>query len=137
MSKRSQNILLCAVALVVGAVIYILYRDNTYISRWFSYIAFVRSLRTMANGYASNFVGFYLPDLLWGFSLSCGIQAIYLPGRRGVFISATVAFICGVLWEVLQWTDLVSGTGDIWDILMYFAGSVLSTLINIKERKQT
>ena len=135
MSKRSKNILMCAVALFVGAGIYILFRSNAYISKWFDYLDIIRFLRTMTGGYANDFIRFYLPDLMWCFALSCGIQAIYVPVGRGISISAMVAFACGVLWEVMQWTGMVSGTGDLWDILMYLAGSILSILINIKGEK--
>ncbi len=135
MAKRSTNILLCIAALITGAAIYVLFRTNAYISKWFDCVDFIGTLRTIAVGYTNGFIKFYLPDFLWCFALCCGMQAIYLPGRRGMVICALVAFSCGTLWELLQWGGAVSGTGDFWDILMYLSGSILSILINIKGEK--
>lgn len=137
MSKRQKNILRCLGALVLGAILYILFRKNTWVAHLFDGIGFVRCLRSMVQSISLNWLRFYVPDLLWAFALSCGIQAICVPKRGGVPACALSAFICGLVWEFLQWSHVVSGTGDLWDVLMYLTGSVLSILINIKGEKRT
>ena len=137
MSNRQKNTLLCFWALMLGAAVYILLRPNTWISHLFDSIELVSDLRNAAKSLSRNWFRYYAPDLLWAFALSCGIQAIYEPEHKGVFFCALTAFGCGVVWEILQWSNIVSGTGDLWDILMYLTGSVLSILINVKGEKQT
>lgn len=135
MSKRRRNILLCVGGLMVGGVVYILFRENAYISELFNELPLILFIRSALGSRIGIWISFYLPDCLWGFSLACGIQAICQPKRGGLFISAFTAFVCGLIWELLQWGNLVSGTGDLWDVLMYFLGSTLTIFINIKERK--
>lgn len=137
MSKRQKNILMCLSALLLGAVLYIFFRRNTWVSRLFAVIAFAPEVAVQQKWMLMDWIRYYIPDFLWSFSLSCGIQAICLPKRKDILGCSAIALACGVVWEVLQWRNVVSGTGDILDVLMYFGGSILSILINIKERKQT
>lgn len=137
MSKRWRNILLCMGSLLLGTALYILFRKNTWVAHLFDGIGFVCRMRCVVQSVSGNWLRYYVPDLLWAFSLSCGIQAICESKQKEIPVCAALAFACGTVWEVLQWTNLVSGTGDFWDILMYLTGSVLSILINIKGEKQT
>lgn len=133
MEKRQRNILMCVGGLLLGAAVYLLFRENTYLSLLFCKSAFLSNIRTVIHSVAGVYISFYLPDMLWAFSLCCGIQAIYLPKSGG--IAAAVAFVCGLIWELLQWIDVVSGTGDYWDILMYFLGSIFAIIINVRREK--
>ena len=135
MEKRLRNILMCAGGLLLGVAVYLLFRENTYLSLLFQGSTFLACIRAVIDSKAVMQISFYLPDLLWSFSLCCGIQAIYLPKSSGIYAAAAVAFVCGVAWELLQWTDLVSGTGDYWDILMYFLGSTFAIIMNIRREK--
>ena len=137
MSNRQKNSLLCLGALMLGAVVYILFRPNTWVSHLFDGIEFIVDLRSAVASPSRNWFRYYVPDLLWAFALCCGIQAIYEPEHKGVLFCALTALCCGVVWEMLQWSRIVTGTGDVWDILMYLTGSVLSILINVKGEKQT
>jgi hypothetical protein len=137
MPLRQKNILLCFGALVLGALVYILFRPNTHIAHLFDGFPVVIQLREGSFFLSLSNFDYYVPDLLWSFALSCGIQAICEPEKTKCYVCALVALSCGVAWEILQWCDVVSGTGDFLDILMYLAGSVLSILINIKGEQRT
>lgn len=130
MSIRQRNILFCTGGLVVGGVVYLLFREGSYLSHSFNGAPLLSVVRNMFKGTAGIYISFYLPDFLWAFSLGCGIQAINLPKSMGIYAAGAVAFACGLVWEILQWASVVSGTGDYWDILMYFLGSVLAILVN-------
>jgi len=134
MSMRRKNFLLSVVALAVGGFIYILFRENSYIGQLFSGSDCVQNLRSVLQLMSCDLIKFYLPDFLWGLSLSCGLLAIRNGGDRSTFLCAGIAFACGFSWELLQLMEAVGGTGDCIDVLMYLLGSAFCVQINLKER---
>jgi hypothetical protein len=68
----------------LGALVYILFRENTRISHLFDGIELVRHLRDAVRPFSRDWFRYYVPDLLWVFSLSCGVQAIYEPKQKGI-----------------------------------------------------
>lgn len=134
MSIQKKNILFGLSALMMGGLLYILFRESSHIGSFFSNSACVRMLRSLMEPLSSDLAQFYLPDLLWVFSLSCGLLAIGDDGERNIFWCGAVAFGCGCCWELLQFTGAVSGTGDGIDVLMYLLGSLIFLQINLKER---
>ena len=135
MSKQKKNTLLSILALVIGCMLYVWFRPNTYISRLLGWMN-----TTQAPPFCSPFIRdlfrFYLPDFLWAFSLSCGLIAIHNPGTTGIIICALAAFLLGAVWELLQHLGVVSGTADIHDAIMYLLASTLCIIFNVKEKKQ-
>lgn len=95
MSKRQRNILMCAGGVLVGAVLYILFWKEAYVSRLFNSLPCVAGLRRFFGGRWGGWLSFYVPDFLWAFSLSYGIQAICLPKWREIVMSAAAVLICG------------------------------------------
>ena len=137
MPKRQNNILLGLVALLLGAMLYILFQENTWVSQLFAQMVFRPKLWDQYPAMNMDWLCYYIPDFLCAFSLTCGIQAVCLPKTEELFGCAVIVLVCGTLWEIFQWCGVISGTGDFWDVLMYLSGSTLSILMNIKERKQT
>lgn len=138
MSRRKMYILLSAVSLMLGVTIYILFRENSYIGIVFGRFSLILVAREMLEWLSCDFLKFYLPDYLWGFSLCCGLHAIYTPERNGSVICTGIAILCGCAWEWMQYEEIVSGTGDICDVLMYLlAGLRVSSLtLGVKEMKK-
>lgn len=136
MSKRRINILLGTLALILGFLIYILFRTNTYIAKPFEAVRWIEYIRRYLLRGSCDFIKFYFPDFLWGFSLNCGLVAIYLPGFKGNVVCGCVAFFCGCIWEALQYIGVVNGTGDIVDITMYLLASIFNIIINLKETRR-
>lgn len=135
MSKQRLNVLIGTATLILGTLIYILFRSNSYIAKCFDDFEFVVCARRVLSPYSCDFLKFYLPDFLWGFSLCCGLQAIHNPGVRGTIACGCIALFCGCIWEMLQYLRVVRGTGDVIDMIMYLFASFTSILINLKERK--
>ncbi len=133
MSKRSFNGLLCILSLLSGFVLYVFFRPNTYISMLFDGNT-VDYLRGLLQPYSFDFLKYYFPDFLWGFALNLGFAAIFEPKGRDVIICVICALVCGTAWESLQYLGMVSGTGDVWDIAMYLVSSVITYIINKKEK---
>ena len=136
MSKRKKNILFSLTALIVGCLLYILFRTNTYIGSIFDGMEDIDIIRQMCLSQVSDLYKFYLPDFLWGLSLGCGLIAIYNPSIKGVIICASFSFLCGCIWEFLQYITLLSGTGDVHDVIMYLLASAICIIINLKETRE-
>lgn len=131
MSLRKKNIMLCIGTLVFGAVLYILFRSGSYVSRVASAFSWISTLQDLFRPVSCDLLRYYLPDLLWCLSLGCGLTAIY--GGEGL-LCPILAFCCGGVWEMLQALGVLSGTGDWLDVLMYLLGSAVCAQINLKER---
>lgn len=136
MSKRKRNILFSLTALIVGCLLYILFRKNTYIGGVFAGMENIDTIRQMCHLHVSDLYKFYLPDFLWGFALGCGLIAIYNPRIKGVIICASFSFLCGCVWELLQCLEVLSGTGDVYDVIMYLLASAICIIINLKETRE-
>lgn len=134
MTKQIRNILLCGISLFLGGILYVLFRENTYIFQIAEKIPFVHILRVWLNPIRCDFLSYYLPDLIWAFSLASGLQTVFPADVRDSLLCGIFAFLCGAVWEVLQFCHIISGTGDLLDIALYFCGSALSTILNLKER---
>lgn len=132
MSRRIQNILLSVAALLLGGLLYILFRETTYIAKLFNGIAYISYAREFVSALSCDFVALYLPDFLWGFALCSGLLAIFDPDKRGALGCAFAALLWGVVWEISQYTGMVSGTGDMADVLMYLTAIVIAVIIHTK-----
>lgn len=135
MSSRRKNILMSAVSLYTGFVLYVLFREDTYIAKGFSFLPWVTFLQIWLAPKAPSFVKYHLQDFIWAFSLSCGLLAVVGSAKKQAFFCAVTAFFCGLLWEFLQYCKIVSGTGDLWDVLMYLAAGAVSVILNLEERE--
>lgn len=133
MSKKRTNLILCISSLIVGGFLYIILRPTTYVAQIFNSITIINSIQNKLSILDLNFCKYYLPDYLWSFSLCCGLVSIFNPQKTGLLICATLTFMCGSTWELLQYANVLSGTFDFWDILMYLIAVVFTVLINIKE----
>ncbi len=86
-------------------------------------------------GYGSNFLKFYFPDFLWAISLCFGLYAIYLPTIKTSIMLSVIVFVYGVIWEILQAVEVLGGTGDIVDVIMYLLACLLALIFNLKKEK--
>lgn len=135
MSKRIRMLLLCLLSLTLGVIIYTYYRSDTYIGN------LIREILNIEYKTANHFsfISYYIPDYLWAFSLCSGLFAIYPLKPSLGFWWGIVTFIYGVIWEIMQYFALISGTFDIVDIIMYFTAASSVVTINYlfnKEKKK-
>ena len=129
------------VSLIVGLMIYIIFRENTYISKIFENYMDFSYLRHCARALESNFLKYYFPDFLWALSLDFWMHIIVSPKSRGSLACSAVSGGFGVFYEVLQYTGVVAGTFDYADIVMYLSATLLvsayyCTLISQKKEKR-
>lgn len=136
MSKKALNFIFGVIALLIGGLLYILFRERSYITIIFRYILGNNSSATNIQWHNGTHIQYYLSDFLWAFSLGCILNGILEANRNIAILCSALAFICGLIWEILQFFQIVSGTFDPVDILMYFMAGIICYLINLKERKQ-
>lgn len=74
------------------------------------------------------FIRNQLPDGLWAYSLVSCILIIWNRKINTVWLLATgVLFI---VFELLQYLHIINGTGDLWDLLVYFIFSLIALITN-------
>ena len=133
MTKRAVDIVVAILALVIGGFIYVAMREDSYVATIFQNIYPVAYLQNSLSDFRLMWLSFYLPDYLWGLSFACSLISLFLPSGKAIGWSVGVMILCGSLWEMLQVWQVVNGTGDIWDVLMYFLAGATVILINFKE----
>jgi LPXTG-motif cell wall-anchored protein len=129
MNKRLLYFLLSILCLVIGVSVYYFFKKDVLV-----YEAFIglQKMNTMGYSFAN-----WLPDLCWEISFFFMLSAVWgnwrlVPNRIKI---VTLSLIIGT--ELLQMRGQLPGTGDIKDILVYFIGfSIFTLLFLIKRTKQ-
>ena len=129
MNKRLLYFLLSILCLVIGVGVYYFFKKDVLV-----YESFIGIKKSNIQGY--SFAN-WLPDLYWEISFLFMLSAIWGNWRlvpNSIKI-VTLSLIIGT--ELLQMQGLLPGTGDIKDILVYFIGfSIFTLLFLIKRTKQ-
>ena len=121
-------------ALLAGALDYGLFRQDTYIGRLVAQLLNIGEI-----GFVCGFLAWYLPDYLWMLALSLAIFAVTEPRKKDLPVWAAVLALYGSGWELAQHIDLVSGTADWLDIIMYImaVGSAVMIKLLLTRREKT
>ena len=129
MNKRLLYFLLSILCLIIGVGVYYFFKKDILV-----YEAFIgiKKINIEAYSFAN-----WLPDLCWEISFLFMLSAVWGNWRlvpNSIKI-VTLSLIIGT--ELLQMQGLLPGTGDIKDILVYFIGfSIFTLLFYIKRTKQ-
>ena len=124
MRAKHLEFALSGMALLVGAVIYGVFRQNTYIGALVANLLHIPPLQQTVS------IAFYLPDFLWSFSLTSLLLAVFSPTKKLAALFGIVTSVYGALWELLQYSGAISGTADILDVVLYFTAAWLAVIIN-------
>ena len=120
-NKRTTLILGCILSIFLGALIYAVFRKETYVSQIILSFADLSKIKDAVGWAECEFVKYYFPDYLWAFSLDCGVLFILNPtSRRATISCSALTILFGSLYEILQGVNVIKGTGDIIDVVMYF-----------------
>ena len=126
MNKRLLYFLLSILCLVIGVGVYYFFKKDVLV-----YEAFIGIKKMNTGGY--SFAN-WLPDLCWEISFLFMLTAVWGNWRlvpNSIKI-VTLSLIIGT--ELLQMQGLLPGTGDIKDILVYFIGFSIFTLLFLTKR---
>ena len=112
-----KKIIFSFFTLLIGSIIYFLSDTNILVKTNFI-TAFIRN---------------YLPDILWTISFYT-ISTLLAKNitKNYILLSAVYVISIGILFELLQFTGIVRGTFDVWDILVYIIFSLVACLIEKK-----
>ena len=126
MKKRLLWLAYCVTALAIGALMYGLFRQDTYVGK---IVGKVIGTGLPITGWFSGLCAWYLPDYLWVFSMTCALFSIMVPEGKQIILWSSLAFSMGLLWELLQISGAVSGTADLWDVLLYGFAALTAAII--------
>ena len=120
-------------SLCLGTFIYILFREDTYIAKTVISLIDLSGIKHILYGLDNAFIKYYFPDFLWAFSLCCIVLVILTPKRkRSTIFSSSIIFFWGSLYEILQMMNIISGTGDIVDIMLYLLATLTADIIYLR-----
>ena len=134
MHNKKINIIISVISLFLGGTIYVLYRGNTHISNFVESFINLTILRNAFKAFDCNFVKYYFIDYLWALSLILALSILF-PIKKQVLQVCLFVFLLGFIWEALQFSSIISGTGDVLDIFMYLAAATTAVIINFLNNK--
>ena len=126
-NRRVKYFVLGLVALLFGVLIYILFRPNTYISKFL-----LRFLPFKTPNFSETnclLLKFYLADYLWAFSLACWLRCVLIEESKKIGI--VLVSLTGILYEFAQVFSIAPGTADIFDCLLYVLAALTVNALKI------
>ena len=121
------------ISIVMGVIIYILVRPDTYISRIFRDIVNISGVGDNVSAVCPRpilqFLRYYASDFLWAYALTFAIFYVLRNDKRGILIADGICFVFESSIELLQKFQIVSGTFDWLDILCEFCATAIASLI--------
>lgn len=133
LKKRVALTLIAIFSLFIGLIIYLVFRQDTYLHRYFSAEFYSYVYLNVERNWITDFIRYYLPDFLWAFAFGAALTAVsYSHNRLVLILFSAVSFLIGVLFEFMQFFGIINGTFDYFDILMYAVAALLGVAINIK-----
>ena len=135
MSNRMFFCFVGSSALIIGTSFYILCRQNSIVTVILQSFMPL-NISVLANNTFVKSISYYFPDFLWALGLCCGLFAIFDYHDKSAIICPIITFTYGLIWEILQHADKVSGTFDYLDILMYLTASLLAVIFYRKRRNK-
>ena len=133
MNKRISYIILSVAFLLIGVIVYYYCRNEVLVYE--SYLGINKSKGIVGDpmlvnaNWLTKSIANWLPDLCWEISFLYMLTAVW-GGWKQVPILLKLATLIVILGsELLQALGIIPGTGDILDILVYFIGFTIFTLV--------
>ena len=128
MNKRITYFLLSILCLLLGVVVYYYFKKESLV-----YETFLGIKKANQQGYP---IANWLPDLCWEISFLFMLSTVW-GSWKIVPISIKIATLMVILGtELLQMVNLLPGTGDIKDMVVYFIGFTIFTLLFLIKRSK-
>ena len=109
-----KRIILSLITLILGIVIYYLYYKK------------IIDVSTELLRFVRNFI----PDFLWMFSFFfLSVNYSKRITKKYIILTSTYALAMGTLFELLQMENVVKGTFDILDIIVYIISILIACIV--------
>lgn len=126
------------IGLTLGLFIYIVFRPDTYLSK---YLLDITHLRMLSNYMSErdniliSFARYYLCDFLWAYSMTFSVQIFLKANCNKRYIELIIyCLFFEFLIEGMQKFNIISGTFDIYDIVLEAAATLIALfLVNLRE----
>lgn len=121
------------IPIVLGTIVYILFREDTYIS-----IIFMKIMKEVGIEIAlphnldnpiADFARNHLCDILWAYALTFTVVLAGDFQKKQMIIPFIISAVFGISMELLQKFDIITGTFDYWDIVFQVIASVCAIII--------
>lgn len=117
----------------IGCLIYVFFRSKQLLLfHWIKFIGFhglvdtIRHYTLPLKNILPNWVYFSLPNGLWVYSFNSAILLLWPNNGLNKKLWLNIPFSTGILIEVFQFFNFISGTFDILDIVFIILGVLLS-----------
>lgn len=134
---RVLKIVISFAILIVGGLIYIIYRDKSLeMFNWFNHLGLTDAVSFFRNVMYSNgiygWVKYSLPDGLWLFAYMFTIDSIWNGSKKLIsYIFIFCLPLLALLSEFLQYFGLIPGVFDLIDLVSYLCAILLFILIKL------
>jgi len=139
-SLNRLNVSICSVALLLGGIIYILFRTSEPIFfKWISgagtdsWLYLVRHRSVSLSQFLPEWIVFSLPDGLWAFAYALLITVIWAGSKSQIKIFWMASIPVLVLgFEILQFTGTLPGVFCMQDMAFGIAGMIIGIFTGTK-----
>jgi hypothetical protein len=131
MNKINQILIHVIIPMIIGGMIYIVFRDkNLIMYNWFNKIGildFIDYLRQLFSNLiiSPNWIKFNLPDGIWTYSLTSLMLIIwYKETEKNLFLYLFIPILC-FMFELGQLIKMIPGTYDHTDLAFIIIATIL------------
>ena len=136
---RIFTLLNIVLPIALGVLIYTITRPDTYISQWIYRIGHFSiphyAVKDMLPLWLWMFLCNFSADILWAYSLTYAVYAIFYDSPRYMHLIFAVCILFEIGIELLQLFDILKGTFDFLDIAFEICTSAIASL-NIKHTRR-
>lgn len=127
---RETFILNSVIALFLGAIIYLLFREDTFFSNHVRrYVSFPKVLTNALPNEIGVFIKYYLADMAWAYALTFAVGAVFEGDNGQLLLSGIISLGFEALVEEFQKTRWIPGTFDWKDVALEAAASVFALIL--------
>ena len=138
-NDRLFYILNICIPLVTGAIIYFVFRPDTYISDFFRNV-FVLPTLSVSPGWFSDFLRNFACDVLWAYALMIAVFAVSKKSDKRLIVTAVLCIAFEIAIELCQNIGIISGTFDVLDVIFEIIATIVAVIIikkKIRKRVET
>lgn len=128
-TKSAICLLSSLFSLLIGFIIYVFFRQGTYIHTFLLNRLGISLPYLPLGGVIGVWVRNWGGDFFWGLALCFLLAVVFKTFRHKLVFAVTITVTLGALLEILQFYGVITGTGDIFDIIAEATAAVCAANI--------